>query len=639
MTQQIERFGDNAILKLDIDGFADLSLNQKHLVFHLSNAGLYGRDLYLQQTYKHNLLIRNTLETIYTSFTKEAIADSAMLQNFEMYLKEFWVHCGIYNSFSNKRLEVPFSESAFNDIVDSTNIEFPVSDLSLVRKVLFDPVFTKEYMNIQTEGVDVVAESGGNFYENMTQAEVEAIREAKPDYLPDTTGFNVRMSKDENDEVKYEHIYAHGLYGDQVKNIVKHLAAAMDYAENVQQLQSIYTLMEFYNTGTAEDFDNHCVEWTKDKDSNIYFINGLIESYDDPLGVGCTFESLVAFKNPTETEKVERIITNIQWLEDNMPFNSKYKKTEAGGLSASSITVASMAGATSPKLPLGICLPNADWIREKIGSKSVNLANVHNARSESADDIRKEFFLEQYYDLLEEHNRTSSSLHTDLHEVAGHGSGRLLKGVAPDSLGIYSAVIEEARADLVGLYYVADAAMQEFGIIDADVNINDFALTQYVSYLTGGSILQLRRIELGADLAQPHMRDRQLISNWVLEHAKESLAAFMVYTDGKHYIEVTDIAACRVLFGELLTIIQDIKSTGNIDAARNLVEQYGTKVEYDLHKEVLDRVAAINPASFHGFTTPIYTPVYDNGEITDYTATQKDTFAEDQLHLSTTYKS
>jgi hypothetical protein len=765
MSQQIERFGKSAILSLNVEGFENLTLEKKHLVYHLSQSGLYGRDLYLQQNYEHNLSVKNVLESLYSSIQEQDTTNLNLkvFNNFTLYLKEFWLNVGIYNCFSNKILDIPFDDKEFDYLIDFSDFEFNQDELSIVKNVLFNESFRKKFKNIQEEGVDFVEESGGNFYSNLKNHEVILFRDVNYPKMENSPqfGFNVRLVKktnntsilkddplyknsihsltsqtiqkmkakynqyielikeglneiiDENtteekteeqnkkilfaknilseleeqmikqftesivqepkmkkqlelmqekgididtdyfsmldnmlkkgesknfDYIIEEVICENGLYGNHVKGILEHLTLALPYAENHEQQHSIQTLINFYKTGRPEDFDIHSLAWVKDQESEIFFINGLIESYDDPKGVGCTFESIVAFKNPEQTEKVNNIIKNIQWFEDNMPVDKEFKKDKAAGLSASSVTVSGMAGATSPTLPLGICLPNSDWIRAEHGSKSVNLANVHNARGESEADLKNEFFFEQYLPILKTYSSMSGSLHTDLHEVAGHGSCKNREGVSNDALDIYYSVIEEARADLVGLYFINRPELIDFGILDANVNLKDFGDSQYVSYITNGALLQLRRVELGSNLAQPHLRNRQLIANWILEKSQESKCVELVTKSGKTYAVLNDFDKLRELFGELLGEIQRIKSTGDFKSAKNIVETYGTIVNYDRHEQVLNRVEKLNPPTLYGFTTPIYTPVLnDNGDIIDYDVHQKATFAEDQLFLSKKY--
>jgi dipeptidyl-peptidase-3 len=638
---KIERFGKCGVSPLKVDGFNKLNIKQKQLVFHLSEAGMYGRNIYYQQCYKHNLSIKETLEKILIE-TKDKIGDSTLYQAFEYYLKQFWIHVGIYDSSTNKRIDVTFTESEFDELLDYTkesdNIisEF---DIKMTRYSLFSKEI-KEFKNIQKDNVDVIAESGGNFYENLTEKEVEKFRKInypKQDCSPQY-GFNSKLTKNKNNEIIEEKIFLNGLYGNYIEKIIFHLEKSLIFTEDDTQKSSIQHLINFYRSGDPVDFDHHSLSWVNDTESNIYFINGLIESYEDPMGIGCTFESIVAFKNPEKTEKVNNIINNIQWFEDHMPFDDIYKKDTAKGLSASSITVASMAGATSPCLPLGICLPNSEWIREVHGSKSVNLYNVGSSRDKGDKSIQQEFFLSEYQEVLDLYGSDSSSLHTDLHEITGHGSGKTLKGVSNDDLKIYYSVIEEARADLVGLYFIADHKIKDIGLIDENTNLAEFTKAQYISYLTNGALSQLRRVELGSDLAQPHIRNRQLVSQWVLEKSKKSKAAELVTSNNKHYIKVNDIDKCRELFGELLKIIQSVKSNGDLNGAKDLVEKYGTKVNQNIHSEIVKRSELINPPTYFGFLTPIYNIDYDeNGIPKDIKLSMKDNFVDDQLYLSKKY--
>lgn len=636
----IERFGEQQVLSLKTDGFHALSLNNKKLVFHLSEAGLYGRDIFYAQGSEHNLPLRNCLENIYNVLKNRKLTSEikTSYDKLESYLKTFWFHVGIYHSHSNKRLDVCFNEKDFDTLVIEAGVE-ENEQLKYIKQVLFNPEFTKKYKNIQQEGIDVVAESGGGFYKGLTSFEVDEYREKNYPKVKNSPqfGFNSLLEKNKNGEIKEKVIYLEGEFSEQIEKIVHHLNAALEFAENDIQRQSIKSLITFYQTGKPEDFDQHSLDWVKDQESEVFFINGLIESYDDPKGVACTFESVVAFKNPEQTKKVNKIIENIQWFEDNLPISKEFKKKKASGLSASSVTVASMAGATSPVLPLGICLPNSDWIRADYGSKSVNLHNVHSSREKGESKLREEFYLKEYHEILDKHSSESSSLHTDLHEVTGHGSGRSLSGVSNEALDIYYSVIEESRADLVGLYFIFSEKLKEFGIVDKDVDIKDFALSQYVTYLTNGALVQLRRTELGANLAQPHMRNRQLVSRWVLEKSFEDKAVEEVVVDGKRYIKVNDLNKCNHLFGELLKEIQRIKSEGDFDAARLIVEKYGTKVDYNTHKEIMGRVKEIDLPNQTGFVTPIYVPVMENGEIIDFEIKEKESFAEDQLYLSEKY--
>jgi dipeptidyl-peptidase-3 len=633
----VERFGNLEILKLNVNGFEFLTLDKKTLVYYLSEAGLWGRNVFYQQNYKHNLIVKKCLEVLYKYLSNQRSISEELIK-LESYLKKFWFNVGIYDSFSNKRLEVDFNIEEFEKMIGEAQLIFSPTDYDLVKSVLFDPEFTKEYKNIQQSGVDVVAESGGNFYENLTLMEVDQYRESKYPKVEDSPqfGFNSVLVKHEDGIIEEKLIYKEGLYGEYITKIIDNLTKALRYTENVEQNNSIKKLIKFYETGKPEDFDSHSLDWVKDQESEIFFINGLIESYDDPKGVGCTFESIVAFKNPEQTAEVNKIIEHIQWFENNMPVDSKYKKDKAAGLSASSVSVSSMAGATSPTLPLGICLPNSDWIRAKHGSKSVNLLNVANAKDAGGSELKEEFILPRYLESTKLYSGASNSKHTDLHEVAGHGSCKNIPNVSNDNLDIYYSVIEESRADLVGLYFMPMKEMQELDIISKNYELKEYALAQYVGYITNGVILNLRRVELGKDLAQPHLKNRQLISTWILDNAKNKEVELVV-KDGKHYIEVNDLYGCQKLFGELLGEIQRIKSEGNYEAAKAIVEKYGTKVNQEIHKETLARVEKLDIAAMTGFLTPIYKLEVVDNILVDVKMKVHNTFVDDQLYLSENY--
>lgn len=655
---QVDRFENVEILNLKVEGFDKLPLDKKALVYYLSEAGLWGRNIFYQQNYKHNLVVKDTLEMLY-KMVRGKEKELTGVSKLEAYLKKFWFHVGIYDSFSNKRLSVDFTQDEFEAMMGEAQLMLHPDIYNTVVSVLFDTSFTKEYKNIQQDGVDVVAESGGNFYENLTSKEVDEYRKKTYPTLHTSNllaeellnlvgltafastdlpqfGFNSVLIKEQDGSITEKLIYKEGLYGEYVEKIIENLQKAIRYTENELQKASIETLIRFYESGKPEDFDIHSLAWVKDQESEIFFINGLIESYDDPKGIGCTFESVVAFKNPEQTAEVNKIIENIQFFENNMPVDARFKKEKASGLSASSVTVSSMAGATSPSLPLGICLPNSDWIRAKHGSKSVNLSNVANARDTSGEELKEEFILPKYLKSVKLYAGESNSKHTDLHEVAGHGSCKTLEGVSNDDLDIYYSVIEESRADLVGLYFMPMPEMQELGVISNNYELKDYALAQYVTYITNGVILNLRRVELGKDLAQPHLRNRQLICTWLLDHATNKEVELVV-KDGKHFIEVNDLYGCQKLFGELLGEIQRIKSEGDYEAAKAIVEKYGTKVNQDIHKETLERVEKLNLATMMGFLTPIYELEVEDGILVDVKSRVAETFIDDQLYLSEKY--
>jgi dipeptidyl-peptidase-3 len=594
---QNERMGDIAISRLDTEGFDALDARDKRLAYHLSQAGLYGRAIAMDQGSRFNLeLIAAMIE-----LHEKAPAENRLKEVFRQDLFALFAHNGVYHSMSGQRLD-PRSTA---DDLDEAKAFAPESARAVARIWLGGAL--PEFRTVQTEGVDGVAASGGNFYQDLTQTEVSKHRasidvERFGGQVP-PFGFNQRLSRAPDGSVVVEQVGVGGLYDPFVRGIVGHLEQAVEWAQNDAQRESISTLIDFYRSGSAEDFDRHCVAWTKDRDSSVYFINGLIESYDDPLGVSCSFESLVAFKNPEQTAKVGRVIENIQWFEDNLPIEQRFKKDKAQGLSASSITVVSMAGDAAPTLPLGVNLPNSDWIRREHGSKSVSLANVASARSGSEALMRQALYLPKYQDILERYLPLTNNLHTDLHEIAGHGSGKMMEGATGESLGAYYSVIEEARADLVALYFMPDPALKRFGVFELDVEQKDAAMAQYVGYVTGGAFAQLRRVDLGNDLTQAHFRNRQLIARWAIEHADPTKLA-IVEKDGAAYVEINDIEHVRELFGQLLGQVQRIKSTGDFEGARDLVMGWGTKVDLDLHRQTLDRIAKLDLPKVQGFLTP-----------------------------------
>lgn len=624
MDKYSERFNDIVILQLDTEGFEKLSEKQKKLTYYLAQAGLWGRFISVDQGSEYNIPFFNSLIKLHKS-----LDDSHPLYK-EVHDTLFilFAHNGMYHSTSGEKLDLPLQLSTLDSYVDDLSLVNEIKDIWFSNKI-------PQFRTVQTDGVNVVQQSGGNFYKNLTTQEVNDFRKnqypkVEGDEVP-PYGFNERLIKDHNGKIHREIISQNGLYSHYVTQIIHNLTQALEFTENDKQHASISTLIDFYRTGDAKDFDTHCVAWTQDRDSDIYFINGLIESYEDPLGIACTFESIVAFKNPIQTEKVNKIIDNIQWFEDNLPFDEKFKKDKALGLSASSIKVISMAGETAPSLPLGINLPNSDWIRKTHGSKSVNLENVSSSRSSYEVQLREALYLPKYHEILAQYNNLTSNLHTDLHEIAGHGSGKVLEGVSTDNIGAYYSTIEEARADLVALYYMSDENLKVFGVYDENINVKDAALAQYVSYITNGAFGQLRRVELGNDLTQAHFRNRQLIANWILENSDSSKVK-MVQHNGSHYVEIHDLDYVREMFGKLLSKVQAIKSTGDFEAARELVMTYGTKVNQELHQEILTRVEKLDMPKVVGFITPML--VEKNNTIV---IEQSDNFFEQQMELYQKY--
>jgi len=625
MDKYSERFNDIVILQLNTEGFEKLSEKQKNLAYHLAQAGLWGRCISLDQGSEYNLPLMNALIELYGKVDKGSILDKQIHDS----LFILFTHNGIYHSTSGEKLPIPLTENALELYKDKE------PELVETIKSIWFSNKIKQFRTVQTDGVDVVTQSGGNFYKNLTSDEVKAFRQenypqVSGDEIP-PFGFNERIVKDTNGVIEREIISENGLYGSYVKQIIESLSKALEFTENKKQHQSISTLIDFYKTGDAFDFDKHCVAWTQDKDSDVYFINGLIESYEDPLGIGCTFESIVAFKNPLQTAKVNKIIDNIQWFENNLPFDKSFKKDKAVGLSASSISVISMAGDTSPSLPLGINLPNSDWIRKKHGSKSVNLENVSSSRSSYEVQLREALFQKKYHSALEKYGTLTNNLHTDLHEIAGHGSGKVLEGVNTEVIGAYYSTIEEARADLVALYFMADKNLKDLGVYDQDINVEEAALAQYVSYLTNGAFGQLRRVDLGNDLTQAHFRNRQLIALWVLDNSDSSKVR-LVEENGTHYVEVNDVDYVKNMFGKLLAKVQNIKSTGDFEAAKELVMKYGTKVNQDLHAEIIERIKKLDMPKVVGFVTPMLIEK-DNSVVIE----QSTNFFEQQMQLHSEY--
>lgn len=602
-----ERFKNIQVLKLDTTSFEELPEEKKMLAYHLSNAGLAGRMIYLHQKSSENIPIFESVISLYknlNSIKNKTPEISAIESKVRDTLFVMFVNNGIYESATGQNIvsDLPFKVTDLETIKDLLPENY-----TNVNKALFCNKSLKEYRTVQKSGVDVVKDSGVNYYHNLTTEEVNLYRSEKYKNKDKNIayGFNEVLSKSERSgEITSKTIFEKGLYGKYIKQIILHLSKAVEFAENEQQKKSIESLIKFYKTGDAKDFYEHSVEWVKDQESFVYFVNGLIECYEDPLGLICSYESLVAFKDPIQTAKVKKIIDAIQYFEDNLPVDEKYKKEKAVGLSASSINVISMAGATSPVLPLGINLPNSETIRKEYGSKSVTLSNVDSARTTDDIKLNEVLYLEEFQSLVSYANKMAGTLHTDLHEIAGHGSCKTMAGVTNESLSMYYSVIEETRADLVGLYYIADEKMKEIGIYEKDANLHDIAKGKYIGYITNGSIGQLRRMELGKDLTQAHFRNRQLISTYLL-HNCDHEKLNMVEKDGSYYIQLNDVSHVRDMIGVLLREIQRIKSEGDLNAAKKLVELYGTKINHFVHKEVLERFESLNLATTTGFRTPI----------------------------------
>lgn len=640
----VDKFADIEILRYQVDGFEQLTLQQKELIYYLSEAALEGRDILYDQHNKYNLTIRRTLEGIYENFSGDRSTDE--FKQLETYLKQVWMASGIHHHYSEDKIMPAFSKEYFAEITKSINPEkLPLNEgetvdqlIGTLTPVIFNPSMFPKRIN-QAAGVDLVKTSAVNFYEDITQEEVEAYYNKKKDpadHTPISHGLNSKIIKN-NGEVTEQVYKIGGMYSSAIERIVYWLEKAATVAENNQQKEVILSLIDFYQTGDLEKFDDYSVKWVYDLDSQIDFINGFIEVYTDPLGMKGTWESIVNFKNIDATQRTEVISNNAQWFEDNSPINNEFKKEEVKGVSAKVITVTILGGDCYPGTPIGINLPNANWIRRDHGSKSVTIENITDAYNKASlgNGFIEEFMWgDEEVKLAKEYGSLTNNLHTDLHECLGHGSGKLLPGVDSDALRAYGSPIEETRADLFALYYIADPKMVELGLLPN----NEAYKAQYYSYIMNGAISQLTRIQLGKDLEQAHMRNRQLIANWVLKRAKSSKAVEMKERNGKTYIVINNYEKVRELFGELLTEIQRIKSTGDFEEAKNLIETYAVKINQPLHAEVLERYEKLNLSPYRGFVNPVYQLVKnDNNEIVDVTISYDESYVDQHLRYSKQY--
>ena len=633
----VDRFADIEVLRYKVPDFDSLSLNQKILVYYLQEAALWGRDILWDQNYIHNLPIRDMLEAVYTNYDGDK-ADPEY-RAFETYMKQVWFGNGIHHHYSNDKFVPAFSR----DFLTSQLAKLPEgtapADADELVEIIFNPALDAKRVN-QAQGADLVATSAGNFYEKgLTQAEVEAyynsIKKAD-DPTPISYGLNTRLKK-VNGKVVEEPYKLGGLYNDAIEHIVANLDSAAAYAENDAQRATIKSLIEFYTTGDLATFDRYSIEWAEDTASQVDFINGFIESYGDPLGMTGSWESIVNFKNVEASERTEILSGNAQWFEDNSPVAKEFKKDKVKGVSAKVITAAILAGDSYPATPIGINLPNANWIRAAHGSKSVTLENITQAYDAAShgNGFNEEFVIDQpTRDLLDQYLFITDNLHTDLHECLGHGSGKLLPGVDPDALKEHGSTIEEARADLFALYYLADPKLLEIGLLDNP----EAYKAEYYKYILNGMMTQLMRIEPGKDVEEAHMRNRKLIAEWAYEHGKDANVIELVDVDGKTFVKINDYEALRGLFGELLAEIQRIRSTGDYTAACELVEKYAVKVDPALHQQVLDRYAKLNIAPYKGFVNPVYTAVRDaSGKIIDVKVDYTETYPEQMLRYSRDY--
>lgn len=640
----VEQFADLQILRYRVPGFEQLSLRQKQLIYYLSEAALEGRDILFDQNGKYNLQIRRLLEAVYTHFEGDRTSES--FRALEVYLKRVWFSNGIHHHYACDKFVPGFTAAYLEEVIQSLPAEvLPLEEGETCRAmcdklfpVIFDPAVMPKRVN-QADGEDLVQTSAANYYEGVTQQEAEAFYAAQKkadDPEPVMYGMNSRLVK--KDGRIYEQVWkVGGMYSAAIEKIIVWLEKAETVAENDAQREVIRLLIEFYRSGDLKVFDAYSIAWLKDTGSKVDFVNGFIESYGDPLGMKASWESIVNFKDMEATHRTETISSNAQWFEDHSPVDARFKKEEVKGVSAKVITAAILAGDLYPSTAIGINLPNSNWIRSVHGSKSVTIGNLTDAYNKAArgNGFREEFvYSDVERELLEKYADITDDLHTDLHECLGHGSGKLLPGVDPDALKAHGSTIEEARADLFGLYYLPDAKMVELGLVpDAEAY-----KAEYYSYMMNGLMTQLVRIEPGCTVEEAHMRNRQLIARWALEHGKDEKVVEMVVRDGKTYVRINDYAKLRMLFGKLLAEIQRIKSEGDYEAARQLVETYGVQVDPVLHAEVLQRYRSLHLAPYKGFLNPVYTPQTDaGGNIVDVQISYTEGYAEQMLRYSRDY--
>ena len=633
-----EQFADIQMLRYKVEGFEQLSLRQKTLIYHLSEAALAGRDILFDQNGRYNLRIRDLLETVYRDYKGDR--KSKDFQGLTLYLKRVWFSAGIHHHYGNEKFVPEFSEKWLRTTLASLN--YKVEDE--VLDAMFNPNTFKMRVN-QKDGDDLVLTSAGNYYgHDVTQAEAEQFyAERKPagDPRPVMMGLNSRLVRGEFGFLEERVWRVGGLYGTAIEQIVKHLEAAEPFAENEQQAGVIRRLIEYYRTGDLRTFDHYSIQWLKDTESLVDFVNGFTETYGDPLGMKASWESIVNFKDIAATERAHQLAVNAQWFENHSPVDARFKKKEVKGISAKVITAAILAGDLYPSTAIGINLPNSDWVRRDFGSKSVPISNLTSAYAKAAhgSGMDKEFIIDEpTRQLVLKYGDRCDDLHTDLHECLGHGSGQLLPGTDPDSLKSYGSTIEEARADLFALYYLADPKLVELGLTP---NM-DAHKASYYSYIQNGALTQLVRIKPGNTIEEAHMRNRALIAHWVLEQAKSQKTAKpcveLVKQKGKTFVRVNDYAEMRNLFGTLLAEIQRIKSEGDYEGARKLVETYGVQVDAKVHKEILERYARLKLSPYKGFINPVYQAVRDaQGNITDVTINYDEAFDAQNLRYSRDY--
>lgn len=644
----VDRFADLEILRYQVPGFESLPLRQKQLIYHLSEAALKGRDILFDQNCRYNLCIRRVLEAIYKSYPAEQRQDPEFVA-LETYLKRVWFANGIHHHYAEDKFTPGFSPEFFKAATRQlASTEVPVRPgqsvddfLEEICPVMFDPTVLPKRTS-RVEGQDWIQSSANNYYgEGLTQEEVEtfyARMKANDDEAhPRSFGLNSRLVKEKDGTIREKVWKVDGLYSQAIEAIVEELGKAIPFAENEAQKTIIQTLIAYYRSGDLKQFDDYSIRWVEDTTSEVDFINGFIETYGDPLGRKASWEATVNYINKVATQRTKLISDHAQWFEDHSPVDDRFKKKQVKGVSAKVITVAMLGGDCYPSTPIGINLPNADWIRRDFGSKSVTIENITEAYDQAArgNGFRKEFvWSDEERQLIERYGYLTDNLHTDLHECLGHGSGQLLSGTDPDALKSYGSTLEEARADLFGLYYLADPKLVELGLLPD----KEAYKAEYYKYLMNGLMTQLVRIEKGKDIEEAHMRDRQLIARWVYEHGKAEQVVEIRQKEGKSYVVIHHYERLRDLFAQLLAEVQRIKSEGDLEAGQRLVETYGVKVDPLLHKEVLARYESLRLAPYIGFVNPIMREIRnERGEVIDIRLDYTESYVDQMLRYSRDY--
>ena len=642
----VDQFADIQVLRYQVPGFEKLSLRQKQLLYHLSEAALMGRDILYDQNCRYNLVIRRTLEAIYRNYSGDTSSDD--YRAFEIYLKRVWFANGIHHHYAEDKFVPGFSEQFFEQEVRALPISnVPLQEgesiddfLAKLKPVIFDPNILPK-RTVQSGDRDWITASANNYYgEGVTQADVEAFYGQKKaedqSATPISYGLNSRLEKVDG-RLKEKVWKVGGLYSEAIEWIVSELEKAVPFAENDKQAEIIETLIAYYCSGDLKTFDAYSILWVEDTESQVDFVNGFIETYGDALGLKASWESTVNFRNEEATRRTQTISENAQWFEDHSPVDARFKKKEVKGVSAKVITVAMLGGDCYPSTPIGINLPNADWIRRDHGSKSVTIENIMEAydKASQGNGFSEEFvWSDTERNRIRQYGFITDVLHTDLHECLGHGSGQLLPGTDPDALKAYASTLEEARADLFGLYYLADPKLVELGLVPD----TEAYKAEYYKYMMNGLMTQLVRIELGKDVEEAHMRNRQLIARWAFEQGKSENVVELKLHEGKTFVVVNDYEKLRALFGKLLAEVQRIKSEGDYEAGRALVENYGVKIDPALHREVRERYEQLHLSPYKGFVNPVMHVIKDeNDAISDITLDYTENYVEQMLRYSENY--